>query len=126
MKRCKNVKSKKWIIFKLQLRCNMPNQISIKKNPFRNFELKFSLLHLLKYNNIFHLFVFTFLYFNTFHLLGSLFLLKIYLLKVKTVKYNEISQKRFQSVPSCIYNIQRENLVFKNSRNNTRNYESNT
>ena len=35
------------------------------------------------------------------------------------VTYNELSQKtRFQSVPIaafCIYNIQRENLVFKNS-----------
>ena len=34
-------------------------------------------------------------------------------------KYNELSQKnRFQSVPIaafCLYNIQRENLVFKNS-----------
>ena len=36
-----------------------------------------------------------------------------------TVWYNELSQKnRFQSVPIaalCLYNIQRENLVFKNS-----------
>ena len=41
--------------------------------------------------------------------------------------YNELSQKTmFQSVPIaalCLYNIQRENLVFKNSLNIKKNCE---
>ena len=63
--------------------------------------------------------VYSMLYINTI-LKKNISILKYLYLDIvnKHILYNELSQKtRFQSVPIaalCLYNIQRENLAFKN------------